>query len=91
MADVQISCVTKPDRNSTEDLITHVGGPGWKWSTEAVVANIENGTNTFFVIDAAGHRSKVGVVNPGNDRRKHLRTHADGDWNDNLLALQECP
>ncbi len=91
MADVQITCVTKPDRNSTEDRITHVGGPGWKWSTEAVVANIENGTDTFYVIDAAGHRSEVGVVNPGNGRRKYLRTHADGDWNNNLLALPECP
>ena len=91
MVDVQITCVTKPDRNSTEDRITHVGGPGWKWSTEAVVANIENGTDTFYVIDAAGHRSEVGVVNPGNGRRKYLRTHADGDWNNNLLALPECP
>ena len=53
--------------------------------------NIENGTNTFFVIDAAGHRSTVGVVDPGNGRRKHLRTYADGDWNNNLLALPECP
>ena len=91
MADVRITCVTKPDRNSTEDRITHVGGSGWKWSTEAVVASIEAGTNTFFVMDAAGHRSDVGVVDPGNGRRKHLRTYADGDWNNNLLALPECP
>ena len=91
MPDVQITCVTKPDRNSTHDRITHVGGPGGKWSAETVVANIENGTNTFFVIDAAGHRSTVGVVDPGNGRRKHLRTYADGDWNNNLLALPECP
>ena len=94
MADVRITCVTKPDRNSTEDRITHVGGTGgngWKWTTEAVVASIEAGTNTFHVIDAAGHRSEVGVVDPGNGRRKYLRTHADGDWNNNLLALPECP
>ena len=94
MADVQITCVTKPDRNSTHDRITHVGGPGgggWKWPAEDVVASIENRTDTFFVIDAAGHRSNVGVVDPGNGRRKHLRTYADGDWNNNLLALPECP
>ena len=91
MPDVQITCVTKPDRNSNHDRITHVGRPGGKWSAETVVAKIENGTNTFFVIDAAGHRSTVGVVDPGNGRRKHLRTYADGDWNNNLLALPECP
>ena len=91
MADVRITCVTKPDRNSTEDRITHVGGPGWKWSTEAVVASIEAATNTFFVMDAAGHRANVYVVDPGNGRRKYLQTYADGDWNNNLLALPECP
>ena len=44
MADVQITCVTKPDRNSTHDQITHVGGPGgggWKWPAEDVVASID--------------------------------------------------
>ena len=94
MPDVQITCITKPDRNSALDRITHVGGPGgggWKWSTEAVVVSIESRTNTFFVIDAARHRSDVGVVDLGNGRRKYLRTHADGDWNNNLLALPECP
>ena len=91
MPDIEITCVTKPDRNSTEDRINNVGGSGWKWSAEDVVARIENGTNTFFVIDAARHRSNVGVVDPGNGRRKYLRTYADGDWNNNLLALPECP
>ena len=49
MADVQITCVTKPDRNSTHDRITHVGGGGWQWSAEDVVTSIENRTDTFFV------------------------------------------
>lgn len=94
MADVQITCVSKPDRNSPHERIIHVGGPGgggWKWTTEQVVASIESGTNTFFVLDAARHRSNVGVVDPGGGRQKHLRTHADGDWNNNLLSLPECP
>ena len=93
MPDVQITCVTKPDRNSAQDRISHVGGHaggGWKWPAENVVASIEAGTNTFFVIDAVGHRSNVGVVDPGNGRLKYLRTYADGDWNNNLLALPEC-
>ena len=61
MADVRITCVTKPDRNSTHDRITHVGGPGgggWRWPAENAIANIESGTDTFHVIDAAGHRSR---------------------------------
>ena len=78
----------------TSSAWAHVGGPGgggWKWSAENVVTSIENRTDTFFVIDAAGHRSNVGVVDPSNGRRKYLRTYADGDWNNNLLTLPECP
>ena len=90
MADVQITCVRKPDRHSPHERITHVGGSNWMWPTEDVVASIENRTNTFFVRDAAGHRANVGVVDPGNGRQKYLQTYADGDWNNNLLALPEC-
>ena len=48
MADVQITCVRKPDRHSPHERITHVGGSNWMWPTEDVVASIENRTNTFF-------------------------------------------
>ncbi|WP_308188150.1 DUF3892 domain-containing protein [Streptomyces sp. DH7] len=36
--------------------------------------------------DAAGHRTKVAVVTPTRGE-KYLRTHADGVWTNNLLAL----
>lgn len=94
MADVQVTCITKPNRDSSHEHITHVGGTaggGWKWTREAVIASIEAKTNTFFVRDAASHRSDVGVVEPGGGRSKYLRTYADGDWNNNLLALPQCP
>ena len=45
---------------------------------------------TFFVIDPRnGKRADVGVVRPAG-RAAYLRTHADGDWNDNLLFLDHC-
>jgi hypothetical protein len=90
MADVRVTCITKPNRESSYEHITHLGGDGWKWTREQVIYSIENGSNTFHVIDAAGHRSEVGVVAPTDGRSKHLRTYADGDWNNNLLALREC-
>ena len=56
-----------------------------------VIASIDAKTNTFFVLDPyTGRRSNVGVVRPAG-RAAHLRTHADGDWNDNLLSLDHCP
>ncbi|WP_375166828.1 DUF3892 domain-containing protein [Bradyrhizobium sp. CCGB20] len=35
-----------------------------------------------------GKRAEVGVVDGSNG--KYVRTHADGYYNDNLLALPEC-
>jgi len=37
-----------------------------------------------------GKRSNVGVVYPA-ERAPFVQTHADGDWNDNLLSLNQCP
>jgi hypothetical protein len=91
MADAQVTCITKPNRNSSYEGITHVGGTaggGWKWPVSQVIASIEENTNTFFTF-VKGNRAEIGVVDGPNG--KYLRTYADGDWNDNLLALPECP
>ena len=92
MADVRVTCINKPDRNSSHEHITHLGNPPtWRWTRESVIASIDAGTNTFYVEDPRnGKRSEVGVVRPAG-RAAYLRTHADGDWNDNLLSLNECP
>ena len=93
MADVQVTCITKPNPQSPHEHITHLGNPsaGWKWTREQVIASIDARTNTFFVIDPRnGKRADVGVVRePG--KAPYVRTHADGDWNNNLLSLNQCP
>lgn len=87
MADVQVKCINKRDRQSTYEGITHLGGPGWKWTREQVIQSIEARTNTFFTFEG-GKRADIGVVD--GPHGKYVRTHADGKWNDNLLALMEC-
>ena len=92
MADVQVTCITKPHPQSPHEHITHLGNPqvGWKWTREDVIRSIDAGTNTFFVVDPYNRkRSEVGVVRPAG-RAPYVRTHADGDWNDNLLSLNQC-
>lgn len=90
MADVQVTCISKPDPLSPHEHITHPQA-GWEWTRQQVIASIEAGTNTFYVLDKkTGKRSDVGVVRPAG-RAPYLRTHADGYWNDNLLALDQCP
>lgn len=46
---------------------------------------IENENGKAYV-DDGGNRVDVGVVTPSSGP-KYLRTHADGVWTDNLLAL----
>lgn len=87
MADVQVKCINKQPRNDANEGITHLGGEGWKWTRAEVVRSIEAGTNSFFT-RVNGKRADVAVVQGPNG--KYVRTHADGYWNDNLLALVEC-
>jgi hypothetical protein len=93
MADVLVTCITKPHPNSPHEHITELGNPkaGWKWDRGAVIASIEAKTNTFYTLDPrTGKRADIGVVYPAG-REAYVRTHADGVWTDNLLALNQCP
>jgi Protein of unknown function (DUF3892) len=87
MGDVQVTCINKQNRNSSHDGITHLGGAGWRWTRQQVIDSIEAKTNTFFT-KVGNNRSEISVVNGATG--KYLRTHADGKYNDNLLALPEC-
>jgi hypothetical protein len=56
-------------------------------STRAAIVNwIEHDKGKVDVEDAFGHRIDVGVVHLQSGQ-PYLRTHADGAWTDNLLAL----
>jgi hypothetical protein len=87
MADAQITCINKQPRTNPHEGITHLGGANWKWTRQQVIISIEQRTNMFHTM-VAGKRAEVGVVDGPNG--KYVRTHADGYYNDNLLALPEC-
>jgi hypothetical protein len=93
MADVLVTCITKPNPNSPHEHITELGNPraAWKWPREQVIASIDAKTNTFYTTDPrTGKRANIGVVRPTGGPA-YVRTHADGLWNDNLLAMDQCP
>jgi Protein of unknown function (DUF3892) len=88
MADAQVTCINKQPRIDPHEGITHLGGSSWKWTRQQVITSIEQQTNTFYTM-VGRKRADVGVVN--GPIGKYVRTHADGYYNDNLLALPECP
>jgi hypothetical protein len=87
MADVQVTCINKQPRNNAHEGITHLGGPGWRWTRQQIIESIQSHTNTFFTL-VNGQRAEVGVVKGPNG--PYVQTHADNQWNNNLLALPEC-
>lgn len=97
MAEFRVTCITKPQPHSPHEHITHIGGPGngagerWKLTREEAIRHIESKTHRFYVLDPrTGKRAEIGVVHPTDGRQPFLRTHADGQWNDNLLSLSQC-
>lgn len=84
MADLQVTCITKTQHS--HEGITHLGGNNWYSTRQQVIDSIKSGTNTYYTL-VDGKRADVGVVNANPP---YVRTHADGKYNDNLLALGSC-
>ena len=92
MNSYQITCVNKPNRFSTHEHITHIGNIAGKWkiTRESAIQRIDAKTDSFYTVDAStGKRAEIGVVRE-TGKAPYLKTHADGKWNDNLLAQAEC-
>ena len=94
MTEHQVTCTTKSSGGSYYEHITHIGGTaggGWCLTKEEAIRRIDAKTEAYYTIDqTTGKRVEIGVVREAN-KAPYLRTHADGKWNDNLLALPACP
>ena len=85
MADLQVTCINKLNRNSTHEGITHLGGATWaKKTRQQVITDIESGTNTYYTL-VGGKRATVGVISgrsvtsrsPRSVKLKLVRISAD--------------
>ena len=92
MKEFQVTCIRKPNRASPHEHITHIGNASdaWMLTRESAIQRIEGQSEKYFTMDAAtGKKAYIGVVRVAG-RKPFLRTHSDGTWTDNLLALSEC-
>lgn len=91
---VRIQCINKAPRDDPYRHITNVGGvnpdkKNWKLTEEAAIQGIKDDTWEFYVaekgltVDVIIAKSRYG--------HEYLKTKADGERPDNLLALPECP
>jgi hypothetical protein len=92
MKEYEVTCINRPNRTSPHEHITHIGNLAAKWrmEREKAIAQIDDNQAAFYTVDrSTGKKMYVGVVRqPG--KVPYLRTHADGKWNDNLLAQNDC-
>lgn len=96
MKEFLVTCINKPNRMSSHEHITHIGNitndPAnrWRLPREEAIRRIEAKEEAFYTVDrATGNKMYIDVVRE-TGRNPFLRTHADGKWNDNLLAQTEC-
>ncbi len=93
-ARVQIKCINKSDRTNPHERIISVGGVNpngkrWKLSQEKAIRGIEDGSYDFYVsVDGKSVGVVVAISQHGN---KYIKTKADGEGQNNLLSLPECP
>jgi len=92
MPDYLITCIRKPNRNSTHEHITHLGNAqqGWMMTRDQVIYRIDHGGDRFYTVAPNATPVFIYVVKPAG-RHPYVQTYADGQWTDNLLAQPECP
>jgi hypothetical protein len=90
----RIECIRKDVREDPDRSIQSVGGihpdgRRWELGLRAAIEEVESG-QAFYVERPPGDRVAVEVA-VSRRGRKYLKTVADGDVPNNLLALPECP
>jgi uncharacterized protein DUF3892 len=86
-AEREVTCVKKHPQQDRHKGITHLGGKGWQMTRWQVTAAINSGGETFYT-RVGGKRASVRVTDDRDGA--YLRTVADDEWTDDLLALPEC-
>lgn len=92
MANLQIDAIRVSAGGSRHEHITHVFGPafGMKARFDAVSDIFYNRNSYFTQSNLLGGQTPVGRVASNQavlSQADYLRTHANGQWTDNLLAL----
>ena len=92
---VRIECVNKTDRYNPHERIASVGGRNhdgtrWRMPEGQAIAGINEGKYSFYVESPPGHVVDVIIARSAHGS-EYLKTRADGEHPNNLLALAECP
>lgn len=89
----QVKCVNKQPRQDPHNRIQNIGGiennVRWKRAQPDAIVDVQRDPKSYWVTDRGGH--SVWVIVRYHGVHPYLTTEADGDTQNNLLALAECP
>lgn len=92
MKRIEVSCITKTDRDNPHERISHIGGTYdgtlWKVPIEEAIERIEKGFNKYYVKNE-DIEVDITIVESQNGN-KYLRTKGDDTEANNLLELPQC-
>lgn len=83
----EIRCTDKTKNTGYWERISHVGGPGWRYSEEQAIEFIHAEVFDFFIIKD-GH--EIAVIAGEYNGKEYLKTEMDRLSPDGLLELKEC-
>lgn len=92
----QVTCINKRDRQDPYERIISIGGVQdgvrWKRSQVDAIQDVNRDPTAYFVRDRHNPPHTVWVIVRTSARgNPYLTTQADGDSQNNLLSLPECP
>lgn len=85
---IRVTCASRARSSDGRRRIVVVGGAGWRLPVEDLIRRIEAGAE-YYVERPEGDDVSI-IVAEGAAHHKYVRTEADGDEPNNLLALPEC-
>jgi hypothetical protein len=92
MANYEIKCINKIDRNDPTERIQRVGGysngSNWKITVAEAIGYIESKQHSFYV--TKNGKTVWVIVAVSRYGNKYIKTEADGNEPNNLLSLPEC-
>ena len=83
----QVTCISKTNRTSRYEAISHIGGAWGKHTQKEAIANIKADKNAYHVKVNGNDVKLIVATNNGNE---YVKTESDATTVDNLLSLKEC-
>jgi hypothetical protein len=83
----EILCINKTKNTGYWERISHIGGPGWRYSEEQAIEFIHADVFDFFIMKDG---YELAILIGEREGKEYLKTEKDYFSPDGLLVCKEC-